>query len=428
LSAGYVADKKDKKSKQTVSKNNVGIPQGVVVSPLLSNMVLHEFDKFVMGDLNSKYTSGKHRKRNNAYRQIQYALKTRPEERKSLLKLRRQTPSKDLMDPKFKRIFYVRYADDWVIMVCGPYNDAVEICKAASEKLNTLGLTLSMEKTRITHLRKGKCRFLGVDFFVRPTTDKYGKPTKTIKKGKTSIKQRFAPRLIYHAPIKELLVKLKEFGFVKRNRLEEFIPTGKSNCVLMTHAQILNYYNSKIRGILNYYSCCHNRMRLWSIVRFFKYSCALSLAKKFKLKTLAKTFRKFGVDLAFKNDKGKVSKIYRPKNLRILGMDERFNANTELHTDKLLRKSWTNSLTQTQFDESCAICGTTDNIEIHHIRSVKNVRVKTRTYAQWAGGFLRKTIPLCSGHHAALHSGKLSRDEVMILSKYRGKTAQKKKN
>jgi group II intron reverse transcriptase/maturase len=424
LSAGYVDEKK---SKQTVIKSDVGIPQGVVVSPLLSNMVLHEFDKFVMGDLNLKYTSGKLRKPNNAYRQIQYAIKTRPEERKSLLKLRRQTPSKDLMDPKFKRIFYVRYVNDWVILVCGPYNDAVKIRKAVSEKLNSIGLTLSMEKTRITNLRKGKCRFLGVDFFVRPTTDKYGKPTKTIKKKKTSVKQRFAPRLIYHAPIEELLVKLKEFGFVKRNRLGEFIPTGKSNCVPMTHAQILNYYNSKIRGILNYYSCCHNRMRLWSIVRFFKYSCALSLAKKFKLKTLAKTFRKFGADLAFKNDKGKVFKIYRPKNLRILGMDERFNANTELHTDKLLRKSWTNSLTQTQFDESCAICGTTDNIEIHHIRSVKNVWVKTRTYAQWAGKFLRKTIPLCSGHHAALHNGKLLRNEVMILSKYRGKTAPKKK-
>jgi hypothetical protein len=92
-------------------------------------------------------------------------------------------------------------------------------------------------------------------------------------------------------------------------------------------------------------------------------------------------------------------------------MDERFNANTELHTDTLLRKSWTNSLTQTQFDEPCAICGTTENIEIHHIRSVKNVRV----------------IPLCSGHHAALHNGKLLRNEVMILSKYRGKTAPPKK-
>jgi retron-type reverse transcriptase len=330
LSAGYVVDKKDKKYKQTVIKSDVGIPQGVVVSPLFNNMVLHELDKFVMGYLTSKYTMGKHRKRNNTYRRIQYALKTKPDERKKLLKFRRQTPSKDLMDPNFKRIFYVRYVDNWVILVCGPYKDAVEIRKAISEKLNTLGLTLSMKGNRIAHLRKGKCKFLGVEFFVRPTTDKYIKLTKTIKKGETFIKQRFTPRLIYHAPIKEILVKLKDFGFARRNRLGEFIPTSKSNCVPMTHAQILNYYNSKIRGVLNYYNCCHNRMCLWSIIRFFRYSCALSLAKKFKLKTLAKTFKKFGPNLAFKNDKGKVYKIFRPKNLKILSLNERFNTNLEL--------------------------------------------------------------------------------------------------
>ena len=88
--------------------------------------------------------------------------------------------------------------------------------------------------------------------------------------------------------------------------------------------------------------------------------------------------------------------------------------------------SWTGSLTKSQFDEPCAICGTTDNIEMHHIRSVKNVRIKTRTYAQWVGKFLRKSIPLCFGHHIALHSGKLSQSEVNILSKYRGKAYHKK--
>ena len=426
LSAGYVVGEKARKSKQTVIKNNVGIPQGVVVSPLFSNMVLHEFDKFVEGDLKLKYTVGKHRKPNKEYRRIQYALRTRPDERKKLLKLRRKTPSKDLMDPDFKRIFYVRYADDWVILVCGSFKDAIEIRKNVSRKLNTLGLTLSIEKTRITPLRKSRSKFLGVEFFVRPTTDEHGKPTKTIKRGETSIKQRFTPRLILHAPIKELLVKLIKFGFTRRTRLGEFIPTGKSNCVPMTYAQILNYYNSKIRGILNYYSCCHNRMRLWSIVRFLRYSCALSLAKKFKLKTLAKTFKKFGPDLAFTNDKDKVYKIFRPKNLKILGIDERFNTSYELDINKLLRMSWTKSLTKSQFDEPCVICGTTDNIEMHHIRSVKNIRVKTRTYAQWVGGFLRKSMPLCSGHHIALHSGKLSQSEVNILSKYRGKARHEK--
>jgi hypothetical protein len=75
-------------------------------------------------------------------------------------------------------------------------------------------------------------------------------------------------------------------------------------------------------------------------------------------------------------------------------MNKQFNTSSELKIDKLLRMSWTSSLTKFQFDEVCAICGTTDNIEIHHIKSVKNVRVKTRTYAQWVGKFLRKSIPL----------------------------------
>lgn len=429
LSAGYVVDKKDRKSKRTVIKSDVGIPQGLIVSPLFSNMVLHELDEFVMGELTLKYTMGKYRKPNKEYRRIQYALKnSRPDEKKKLLKLRKQTPSKDLMDRNFKRIFYVRYVDDWIILVCGSYQDATEIRKSVSEKLNTLGLSLNFEKTRISNLRKNKCKFLGVEFFVRQITDEYSKPTKTIKQRETSIKRRFSPRLIYHAPIKELLVKLKNFGFAKRNKLGEFIYTGKSNCVSMTHVQIVNYYNSKIQGILNYYGCCHNRMSLWSIVRFFKYSCALSLARKFKLKTLAKTFKKFGPDLAFKNDEGKVYKIFRPKNLRILCLNERFKTNSQLEINKLLRISWTNSLTRSQFDEACAICGTTDNIEMHHISSVKNVRVKTRTYAQWAGAFLRKSIPLCSDHHIALHCGKLSKSDVTILSKYKSKTVPSPKN
>jgi hypothetical protein len=56
------------------------------------------------------------------------------------------------------------------------------------------------------------------------------------------------------------------------------------------------------------------------------------------------------------------------------------------------------------------------NLEIHHIKSLKNVRVKTRTYAQWIGGFYRKSIPLRKEHHL-----QLSREDVNILSMYKGK-------
>jgi len=102
-------------------------------------------------------------------------------------------------------------------------------------------------------------------------------------------------------------------------------------------------------------------------------------------------------------------------------MNERFRVNENADIDKLLNQTWSNSLTRPQFDEPCAVCGTLDNLEIHHIKSVKDVRVKTRTYAQWIGGFYRKSIPLCKEHYLQLHKGELSREDVHKLLMYKGK-------
>ena len=86
-----------------------------------------------------------------------------------------------------------------------------------------------------------------------------------------------------------------------------------------------------------------------------------------------------------------------------------------------MSQTWFNSLTLSQFDEPCVICGTFDNIEMHHIKSVNSIRVKTRTYAQWTGAFHRKSIPLCKEHHRLLHAGKLSHEDATKLAKYKGK-------
>jgi len=432
LSAGYVQDedlKKVGKKNTKVHKTNLGTSQGIVLSPLFSNIVLHELDEFIQEKLKVEYTKGKQRKANLEYRKLRYRIKreTDLKKRRVLINKCLKVPSKDFHDPNFKRLFYVRYVDDWVILFCGSLEEAKVIRNLVSKKLQSLGLILNIEKTHITSLRGNeKCRFLGVDFFIRKNTDKHHKPVSLVKKN-TTICQRFAPRIILYAPILELLTKLKDKGFIKRNHKGEFFPIGKSNCINLTHPQILNYFNSCIRGILNYYSCVHNRNELWSVVRFLNYSCALTLARKFKLKTLAKTFKKFGRDLNFENKKGKKYKIFRPNNLRMLPMNERFRVNENNNIDKILSQTWSNSLTRSQFDEPCAICGTLENIEIHHLRSVKDVRVKTRTYAQWTGGFLRKSIPLCREHHLQLHAGNLLREDVNRLSIYKGKIYNNKR-
>lgn len=431
LNAGYILNKDIKKvgaKNSKIYKSTIGIPQGSVLSPLFNNIVLHNLDIFIENKLGGEYNTGKERKANLEYRKFRRAAL-----KETNLKLRRKKfnqclriPSKDFYDPNFKRISYVRYVNDWVILLAGSYKDALDIRSKISDKLQQLGLTLNMEKTKITSLRQSKCRFLGFDLFIRKTTKDYYKPVTRVKKNNSTIRQRFSPRLIIHAPILDLLKKLKEKGFVKRTNKGEFFPKGKSNCIPLSHAQILNYFNSRIRGILNYYNCVHNRMRLWAIVRFLTYSCALTLAKKYKLKTLAKIFKKFGKNLAFKNKEKKVYKIYRPNNLRILPFDERFSTKENTSVDKLLNQTWSSSLTSSQFDEPCVICGTTENIEIHHIRSVKSVRIKVRSYSQWVGGFERKTIPLCKAHHVKLHAGSLTSTDLAKLASYKGRHIKKK--
>ena len=266
LNAGYVLDEdlKNGKKKAKIFQTNKGTPQGIVLSPLFSNIVLHELDKFIEGELKIEYTKGEKRKANLEYRKLRYRIKRETDLKKrcALINECLKVPSKDFYDSNFKRLFYVRYVDDWVILMTGSIKEAKDVRDLVSKKLQSIGLTLNLEKTHITSLRgNDKCHFLGVDFFIRKNTDKHHKPVSLVKKN-TTIRQRFAPRIILHAPILKLLVKLKDKGFVKRNHKGEFFPIGKTNCVNLTHAQILNYFNSRIRGILNYYCCVHNRNEL----------------------------------------------------------------------------------------------------------------------------------------------------------------------
>jgi len=104
----------------------------------------------------------------------------------------------------------------------------------------------------------------------------------------------------------------------------------------------------------------------------------------------------------------------------MLSEKERFKAGEVLDIDKLLSQKWINSMTISQFDESCVLCSTKNNVEIHHIKSVKNVRMRSRTYDQWVGGFYRKTLPLCNKHHVMLHANNLSAEEIKKLADYKG--------
>lgn len=339
LNAGYILSENRKKigiKNVRTNATGVGIPSGIILSSFFINMVLHELDKFVNESLCKKYNISIEQKTNLKSDELKYQV-----ERKISMKRRHVlmdhceiVPLKCFYKIEFKRLFYVRYIDEWVILLVGSLKDVKFVQNKIFKKLQNLGLTLNKEKIRILSLKKDKCRFLGVDFSMSKDINERYKFIKLARKSFTT-RQKVTLQIILQAPVFELLIKLKNKGFVKQSKKGVFFPVGKVNCLSLTHSQILNYFNHKIRGILNYYSCVHNRNGLWSIVRFLNYSCALTLARKYKLKTLASTFKKFGRDLEFVNKKGERYKMFRPENFKILRMSEKFRNNESIDIENL---------------------------------------------------------------------------------------------
>lgn len=114
-----------------------GVPQGGVISPLLSNIMLHEFDVW----MEANYL-------NELYRRDRWGWNEG---------IRRQRPIAVRESRQWRpAVSYCRYADDFVIIVKGTKAHAQAIREACRGFLEgQLKLTLNMEKTHITHINDG---------------------------------------------------------------------------------------------------------------------------------------------------------------------------------------------------------------------------------------------------------------------------------
>jgi hypothetical protein len=245
LDAGYL---EDWRWHATLS----GAPQGGVASPILSNIYLDRFDKFVEQSLLPEYNHGKRRHRSQQYREVDQAIRRarRCGDRHAVRLLRqrlRSLPSQDPDDPDYRRLRYVRYCDDWLLGFAGPRHETEQIKSKIQTFLHEqLKLELSESKTLITHAVSQAARFLGYEIRTQHADTK-------ITSGRRSVNARiglFVPRDVI------------------RKRCARYTRNGKpaqlGALLHDTDYSIVAKYAAEYRGLVQYYLLAQDVFRLRS--------------------------------------------------------------------------------------------------------------------------------------------------------------------
>lgn len=140
---------------------------GGVASPILANIYLHELEEKIE-EIRQRIERGGQRKKVNplhknlSARKLRLVKKgaTRTKEFRELVRQIRNIPAVQVNDPNFIRLKYLRYADDWIIGICGPQVLAEQVKEELKTFLNQhLKLTQSEEKTKSPTPEKNKHAF-----------------------------------------------------------------------------------------------------------------------------------------------------------------------------------------------------------------------------------------------------------------------------
>ncbi len=270
LDAGYMED-------WTYNQTLSGVPQGGIVSPILSNILLDKLDKFVENVLIPQYTRGSRRKINPEYDKLRIdsrnqRRKGNTEKAEELRKQSQTLPSVMTNDPDYRRLKYVRYADDFVLGFVGPRSEAEEIKQQLRKFLREeLNLELSEEKTLITHAASEAARFLGYEITVLQDD------TKRTKRRDTGRMCRSINRVI-GLRVPEDVLKAKMDRYKKNGEA-----TQRTELIKASDYTIVLTYQLEFRGIAQYYQLAYNMRTLAKLKWVMEASLTKTLASKHKI-------------------------------------------------------------------------------------------------------------------------------------------------